>query len=85
MEQGRSVMAVPGRVDLPSSKGAHGLIKNGARLVESIEDILAEFEFELPDLHTPDAGVDPRASLSLNASEQSIVTALWEEALTWMS
>ena len=82
MEQGRSVMAVPGRVDLPSSKGAHGLIKNGARLVESIEDILAEFEFELPDLHTPDAGVDPRASLSLSASEQSIVTALWEEALT---
>ena len=48
MEQGRSVMAVPRRVDLPSSKGAHGLIKNGARLVESIEDILAEFEFELP-------------------------------------
>ena len=82
MEQGRSVMAVPGRVDLPSSKGAHGLIKNGARLVESVEDILAEFEFELPKLSPPKAGADPRESLQLSPAEQTIVEALWEESLT---
>lgn len=48
LEQGRCVFAVPGRVDSPASKGAHLLIKNGARLVESVDDILQEFEFLIP-------------------------------------
>ena len=39
MENGREVMAVPGKIDSPLSKGAHRLIKDGARLVDSIEDI----------------------------------------------
>lgn len=36
----REVMAVPGKVDSPLSKGAHQLIKNGAVLVESAEDVI---------------------------------------------
>lgn len=39
-EMGRLVMAVPGRVDTPHASGCHQLIKNGARLVESFEDII---------------------------------------------
>ena len=40
MEQNREVMAVPGRVDAPGCYGPHKLIKDGAVMVEGIEDIL---------------------------------------------
>ena len=40
-EYGRTVYAVPGRVDSPRSAGCHDLIKDGAQLCESAEDVLA--------------------------------------------
>lgn len=39
LENNREVMAVPGKIDSPLSKGAHQLIKQGAKLIESIEDV----------------------------------------------
>ncbi len=40
LESNREVMAVPGKVDSPLSKGPHQLIKQGAKLVESVEDVM---------------------------------------------
>jgi DNA processing protein len=41
-EQGRAVFALPGRVDSPTSQGANELIRNGATLVQDLDDILGE-------------------------------------------
>jgi len=43
-EQGREVFAVPGQVGVVNSQGPHALIREGARLVETVEDILVELD-----------------------------------------
>lgn len=45
MENNREVMAVPGKIDSALSKGPHKLIKDGAKLVESVEDVIETLEF----------------------------------------
>jgi len=81
LEQGRSVLAVPGRVDMDGARGPHRLIQNGARLVEDLPDILKEFEFLFP----PDEQArlarrqDARQRLTLAPGEEALVRALWSE------
>jgi len=42
VEQGRDVLAIPGSIHSPFSKGSHRLIKEGAKLVETAQDVLEE-------------------------------------------
>ncbi len=50
MEQGREVFAIPGSIRSPYSRGTNKLIKQGAALVESVDDILEELSIN--NIHT---------------------------------
>jgi DNA processing protein len=83
-DNGRQVFAVPGRVDSPRSKGCHDLIKNGAKLCESAEDILSEFEYLFPATNRPTGlqnGGLPMA-IELSEREKTIYDTIGEDERT---
>jgi DNA processing protein len=77
MEQNRDVFAVPGPVDNRNSKGCHALLRDGAILVESVEDILDALG-PLVETNQQEDGREIRhpAELQLNATETSVLQAI---------
>jgi DNA processing protein len=57
-EQGRQLFAVPGRIDQPTSAGCHQLIRDGATLLTSVDDILSELNY-LEGFHPAAIGEKP--------------------------
>lgn len=79
-EQGRTLMAVPGRIDQVSSAGCHQLIRDGAIMVTSVDDILEEMSYRRVEPLEFDFGepeeVPSAASVDLSADEVSVLQRL---------
>lgn len=58
-EMGRDVMAIPGSIHSPQSKGCHALIRQGAKLVETAQDVLEELRRPSISGTRMSAGTDP--------------------------
>lgn len=83
-EQGRDVFAVPGSVQSEQSRGTNGLIKQGAKLVETVQDVLDELvpQFEpgvrerLRDRHAALTGLVESGRRTLEGDEAMLYAAL---------
>lgn len=83
LEQGREVFAIPGSIHSPLAKGCHQLIRQGAKLVESAQDILEELRWQSTDSkNTHSSGVQIAASNLSDPKLQSLLENMGHEALS---
>lgn len=78
LEQGRDVFAVPGPINRDSSMGTNNLIKQGAKLITGVEDIIEEYyDIKIPEKDSP----IQEQQLFLDEQEEVVVKCLLEDPL----
>lgn len=82
MEQGREVLAVPGRIDSLASEGCHDLIRDGVTLVRHVDDIMAAIgPLTKPVSANPDDAtkVHSLRELTLNEQERQVINLIGDD------
>jgi DNA processing protein len=72
LEQGREVFAVPGEARLARTRGTHGLLRQGARLVETAADVIAD---ALPWRQRETAAPAPKREVAVGADTAKMLRA----------
>ena len=73
LDQGKEIFAVPGSIDAPGSKGTHKLLKEGAKLVENVHDILEEILPQIEQRKKPCQGEENKIfSVHVNNRNETV-------------
>jgi DNA processing protein len=78
--QGREVFAIPGPITSPYSRGPAKLLKSGAKLVESVDDIIGELGLEKLGV-VQEADIDTLVADLHTKEEKKIVTLLFDRPI----
>lgn len=83
-EAGREVFAVPGSIHSPQSRGCHMLLKQGAKLVETAQDVIDELRLSIaPTMVDGDSTIDPAdPTASISTRADTVLRALGHDPAT---
>lgn len=82
-EQNREVFAIPGPIDSLASRGCHALLRDGACLVESADDVLDALGPLMNEIKpSPDTSVRHPLELTLNDLERKLLDLLGSDAIS---